>query len=157
MKSDQVRCTEPVSLLASWLMAALSLQCLLMACYCIQAHAWVFMSAAIAKYAMSNSAHSSAVRATSKQSAVSSCVSRSVFIKAAVSAVAIAAYSSTAAFAEEEVDDEPLPPVVLKAIARYTPLIVFAGDYYSVDLKAAVENTEVCRPCIHSCYCSFLR
>ena len=95
--------------------------------------------------------------ATSKQNAVSSSVSRSVFIKSAVGAVAIATYSTTVAFAEEDEDDEPLPPVVLKAIARYTPLIVFAGDYYSVDLKAAVEDTEVCRPCNHSCYCSFLR
>jgi hypothetical protein len=104
---------------------------------------------------MSKIAHSSAV---SKKNAVSSCLSRSVFIKSAVGAVAVAAYSSTVAFAEEEdEEEEPLPPVVLKAIARYTPLIVFAGDYYSVDLKAAVENTEVCRPRIHSCYCSYLR
>jgi hypothetical protein len=113
------------------------------------------MSGAIARNEISNSAHSSAV--PSKQNAASSCISRSVFIQAAVGAVAVAACSSAAAFAEEEEDDEPLPPVVLKAIARYTPLIVFAGDYYSVDLKAAVENTEVCRPRIHSCYCSYLR
>ncbi|KAG5178130.1 hypothetical protein JKP88DRAFT_350397 [Tribonema minus] len=64
-----------------------------------------------------------------------------------VPASAAALLLSNQLTAERALADEPdfeteLPPLVTKALARYVPLVSFAGDYYLFEMKSAVENPE---------------